>query len=370
MIFSIITATYNAEELIESTIKSVLQQNEREILCEHVIVDGASTDGTVEIVKRYADEYPDMVRYISEPDENLYDALNKGIKMARGSYINVHGAGDCLKENILQRILPYTNDGIDLLYGQIYDMGKKYIEGKQCDKYSILRENMPHQAMFYHKRIFERLGGFDLKYRVLSDYAFNIKVIGEDDFTKKYLDFVMSDYLNGGVSALCKDSAFAMDEGILVREYLGEDIYHYFKESGLAANKFEHMYEDKVIYDEEGNVVNTGDKYPKKFPVYKEFDDYLLNCVNEKVFIFGAGQGGVNLGKYIKDINKTIQIMGYLDNGSGKWNTEVDGYTIYNPDYVLGQELDKVIIASDWRNEIKQQLLEMGINEEKILIAY
>jgi len=370
MISSIITATYNAEAFIENTILSVLEQNKTKVLCEHVIVDGASQDGTVDIIKKYAEKYPDIIRYISEPDENLYDALNKGIKMARGTYINVQGAGDCLKDDALQKVLPYTKQEIELIYGQMYFMNKKFIMGREHDKYSITKENFPHQAMFFHRKIFEELGGFDLKYRVFSDYAFNIKLMGNKKYRHQFIEDVLADYLGDGISDICKDTPFALDMGDLIKTHLGEVAYRYYKESGAAAYWFEHMYDGELFYDNSGNLIVKGNKWPCKLPVYKEFDDYLLNCSKERIFIFGGSLGGVEVGKYIKKINSNVVIKGYLDNNSDKWNTEMEGYFIYAPDDILGQAFDKIIIASDWKNNIKQQLLDMGIDKDKIMMAY
>jgi len=372
MIFSIITATYNAEAFIEATIQSVIAQNTNGVICEHIIVDGASTDCTVEIVKKYAEKYPDIVRYISEPDENLYDALNKGLKMARGTYMNIQGAGDVLKEGLLESLIPYTKEDFELIYGQILYRRKnvEFIMGREHNKFSLAKETFPHQAMFYHKKIYEELGGYDIKYKFASDCAYNIKIMGQSHYRHLYIDEVFGYFAGGGLSENNFDKPFVSDLGDLIKTYLGEDTYAYYKESGAAATWCEEIFADEIVYDEEGNFVWRDEIYPVKFVLYKECIDYIKNAANDRVLVFGAGDGGLKVINCFAEANKNIQVIGFLDNNSAKWNTKLEEYKIYNPKEILEMDYDKIVIASLWNASIRKQLLDMGISEDRIVVAY
>ncbi|HDY89306.1 MAG TPA: glycosyltransferase, partial [bacterium] len=113
---SIITVTYNAEACLEKTIQSVINQTYKNI--EYIIIDGGSSDKTLSIIKKYKK----YIKYcISEPDKGIYDAMNKGIKIAKGDYINFLNAGDFYYENnVLSYLFDNLDKSVDLLYGDSY----------------------------------------------------------------------------------------------------------------------------------------------------------------------------------------------------------------------------------------------------------
>jgi len=112
-VISVITVVFNSVNLIENTIKSIVNQSY--LLKEVVVVDGGSTDGTKEIIERYRDK---IDQYISEPDKGLYDAMNKGLNLATGNYVIFINSGDLLKENILSRIFEQHDPSVDVFYGE------------------------------------------------------------------------------------------------------------------------------------------------------------------------------------------------------------------------------------------------------------
>mgnify|MGYP000852126570 FL=1 len=118
-LFTIVTVSYNCCSLIEKTIKSVLQQDYHDT--EYIIIDGESTDGTVEIIKKYAQH---LAFWCSEPDGGIYQGMNKGISHAKGEWILFLNAGDVFAEtNVLTKVLPFTkNKEQDILYGDIFTL--------------------------------------------------------------------------------------------------------------------------------------------------------------------------------------------------------------------------------------------------------
>ena len=153
-LFSIITVCYQAETVIEATIKSVLDQSLDDF--EYIIVDGASTDRTREIISKYIDD--PRLRCISEPDKGLYDAMNKGIRLSKGRYLNFMNAGDCLADpDVLKDVSGVIDEhpDVDFIYGDvlyIYEDGsesiRKYPWYCATKIYQLLGDCINHQSMF------------------------------------------------------------------------------------------------------------------------------------------------------------------------------------------------------------------------------
>lgn len=165
---SVVTVCYNAAATIEKTMLSVINQTYENI--EYIIIDGGSTDGTVDIIKKYADR---IAYWVSEPDKGIYDAMNKGIKVATGEWINFMNAGDSfVDETVLHKVFGNKNySSYDAIYGDAYYLrtkGMEYVSGK---KVCFIERNMPntHQA-FFVKTSKAKIIGFDLSYKYASDY--------------------------------------------------------------------------------------------------------------------------------------------------------------------------------------------------------
>lgn len=171
---SIITVVYNGEKHIEETIRSVINQTYENI--EYIIIDGGSTDGTIDIIKKYEDK---ISYWVSESDKGISDAFNKGVKVAKGDYINFQGDGDGFYssdslEKVFQNINPYEDIFVSAMIQRISPEGEelyrsKYVEN--FDKKSLLfKMSMPHQGLFTHKSYFERYGLFDINNTFCMDY--------------------------------------------------------------------------------------------------------------------------------------------------------------------------------------------------------
>ena len=143
-ILSIVTVTFNAEILIEKTIKSLLGQLNEEV--EYIIVDGFSTDKTLEIIRKYEER---IDKFISEKDLGIYDAMNKGINLSSGEYIFFLNAGDILNCDVINKILELLKKRkIDFLYGNVNQISKekKVIYNGEFNKYKISKDNKAKQS--------------------------------------------------------------------------------------------------------------------------------------------------------------------------------------------------------------------------------
>ena len=202
-LISIITITYNAEKEIAPTMKSVGQQTFSNF--EHLIIDGASKDKTVEIANQFS--LP-KTKIISEPDKGLYDAMNKGLKNATGTYVIFLNAGDTFhSEDTLQKYADEAKKGSHIIYGDtiIVDKERNFIKPRHLDVPTILDAKsfskgmlICHQAFMVQKDLAPL---YDINYRFSADYDWTVKCIKKSDSNKnKNLNCVTIDYLSDGLT--------------------------------------------------------------------------------------------------------------------------------------------------------------------------
>lgn len=201
MKISIITATYNSEITIGDTIKSVLRQTYKDI--EYIIVDGGSTDGTISLVKSYENEFQGRLKWISEKDRGIYDAMNKGIRLATGDVVGILNSDDFYTDvDILQTVADTFRheDNIDAVYGDIHfvredNLGKcvRYYSSKMFSPFWLRFGYMPAHPSFYCRReVLVKSGLYRLDYKIGADYEMMVRLFKKQKITAKYIakDFV------------------------------------------------------------------------------------------------------------------------------------------------------------------------------------
>ncbi len=205
MKISLITISYNSESSIGDTIDSVLEQDYNNI--EYIIVDGNSSDRTMEIVRSYENK---ISKSISEPDEGLYDALNKGIGMATGEVVGfIHSddilAGPDILSKIAKTFKEKETDSIygDLVYVYKQDTSKilRYWKAGKFSRAKIKNGWMPPHPSFYVKReVYQKYGGFDTSFRIAADYDSILRFLGKYRISTAYLPEVLVKMRVGGES--------------------------------------------------------------------------------------------------------------------------------------------------------------------------
>ena len=205
MTISIITASYNNIETIESTIQSVLTQTYPHI--EYIVIDGGSTDGTVDIIKKYDTA---LTKWISEPDRGIYDALNKGIAMATGDIIGFLHADDVLHDyfviaSVMRLFCEKRCKAVygDLVYVARNDMNNIIRFWKSCPFHPQLLQQgwmPPHPTLFVQKEIYDQLGTFNTDMRIAADYDMILRFFKHPGFHSEYLPHVLVRMRIGGVS--------------------------------------------------------------------------------------------------------------------------------------------------------------------------
>jgi len=215
---SIITINLNDKEGLEKTILSVRNQEFRDF--EHLIIDGGSTDGSLNVIEKYADG----IRYsVSEKDKGIYDAQNKGIHAARGEYCQFLNAGDFLVDSkSLGRI--FTNPvSEDILYGDmLIDHGAGRIEYGSSppvlDLAFLSYESLWHCVTFIRATLFERYGRYDTSYKICADIYFFLKAIGMGNATTRHFPFPVSQFNTRGLGSDPKNKTLLANERQIMRD--------------------------------------------------------------------------------------------------------------------------------------------------------
>lgn len=236
MKISLITATYNSEKYLRDTIESILQQDYPNV--EYIIIDGGSKDSTTDIIKEYEPKFEARLHWISEPDKGLYDALNKGFKMATGDVVGILNSDDFFtSNNVLSKVAEtFQTTKCEAVYGDIH-----FVDGndlKKCTRYyssSIFKRSLmrigfipAHPSFYVHKSKFDELGYYKTDYKIAADFELLLRFIYVNKIRTQYirLDFVTM--RTGGMSTESMDS-----RKIIMREHLRA-----FKENGIFNNRF------------------------------------------------------------------------------------------------------------------------------------
>ncbi len=197
---SIITICFNEKESIEKTVQSVINQNFK--LFEWIIIDGGSTDGTIEILDKYRKYFK---HFVSETDTGIYNAMNKAIDIASGEYLYFLNGGDYLFDaEILTKVFENKHNS-DFLYGDISVMKSRNSEILKMPANLTIRflfvKTIPHQSTFTKKELFARFGKYNENYRIAADYDFSLCALLQNKCSYKYLNFCVAHCAPNGLSA-------------------------------------------------------------------------------------------------------------------------------------------------------------------------
>ena len=198
---SIITVVFNGGETIEKTVRSVLGQDYPNK--EYIIIDGNSTDNTVDIIRNYE---KDLSYWVSEPDNGLYDAMNKGLKEAKGEIVGIINADDFYMDNVFTLVADIYKESpdLDVLYGDMkYVNARGHSEILHPEKNLSITSfsNMPilHPSSFVRRKLYDKLGRFDTDYKIIADLEFMLRAF-KHNATFEYVNEVFATMNAGGES--------------------------------------------------------------------------------------------------------------------------------------------------------------------------
>ena len=219
MTISLITVCHQSVEVNRTAMESVLRQTWPDI--EYLVIDGGSTDGTVDVIREYETKFNGRMRWVSERDGGMYDAINKGIRMATGDVVGILNADDVLAtdgvlEAVARAFAGDEKNELDAVYGDIRfvaDCRDKALDPLRAEKtvryYSARRWRPwmlqwgvmpPHPSVYIRRGCFEQFGGYALDYTIAADYALLIRFLRKAGLSARYLPLCMVDMRMGGVS--------------------------------------------------------------------------------------------------------------------------------------------------------------------------
>lgn len=232
MKISLITVTYNSDQTLRDTIQSVLNQIYRNI--EYIVIDGLSKDSTVDIIREYESQFRGNLKWISEKDKGLYDAMNKGIRMATGDIVGIINSDDFYhRTNVITKVVEAFQDKtIQAVYGDVrfvnpdnLDKTVRYYSSKNFSPMRFRYGFMPaHPTFFTYRKNFEKFGLYKTDYKIAADYELLIRFLYTHHLKSKYLSFDFMKMRTGGMSTVSIRSNLLLNREI-VRACRENDIW-------------------------------------------------------------------------------------------------------------------------------------------------
>lgn len=225
---SIVCVMFNAAATLPNLFKSVEQYRSADD--ELVIIDGNSTDNTLDIIKAN-ENFVDF--WISEPDNGIYEAMNKAVTYTKGQWIIFIGADDELASGFADMVATLKEPDT-IYYGNVIFYGKEFC--KVYDDYYLTKLNICHQGIFYPKAVFDKYQ-YDTKYRVYADYHLNLRLWKDPEFKFVHEDHLVASFPEGGFSTTTKDLVFESERDQLFKKYLKPASYYRYLNRTIGAGK-------------------------------------------------------------------------------------------------------------------------------------
>lgn len=216
---SIIVPSFNNANELDQLLSSIQQQHFKDF--EVLVIDGGSTDNTSEIVRKHESL---VGYYVSEKDQGIYDAMNKGILASKGEWLYFIGCDDRFySEDALTKVFAQEDASKDVMYGKIYNNTKQMTEGKEiCSKTDLIHISIWHQSVFYRRSVFNEFGLYQLQYKIAADVAFNLSTFSQIFDRWKFIDVVVSLFSGDGISSTTIDVRYHNDQIALYKKWFSD----------------------------------------------------------------------------------------------------------------------------------------------------
>lgn len=356
MKISIVTVSYNSVDTIRQTIESVLNQCHADI--EYIVIDGGSTDGTVNIIKEYSDK---ITYWCSEKDDGIYDAMNKGIRRSTGEVIAFMNSDDWYyNNNIFKNIIPcFERLNAEIVYGdfiQIWeneDKDYKYFSVADKDP-NMLYFTLPfcHQAMFMRRSLFDMLGEYNLDYKVAADYEWVLKAY-INNITFQYIPECICCFRRGGYSQ--NNQILSINEYKMIQLSMLPEKYY-----DRILQEYENKLENSKIYTVQTSIL-LGDQQ-----VINIMQDYFKQY-DDKLILWGAGIRGKRMKRLLDTIG--VRTIEFMDNDQNKWGLTINGIKVEKPHFVSDENIKVFITIKENYDEVKEQLIDLGYKTINIIVG-
>lgn len=334
---SVITVVYNAKDTIERTIKSVIDQQYDNY--EYIIIDGGSTDGTLEVIEKYRDK---ISYFISESDEGIYDAMNKGVLKATGDYVAFINANDWYEPNAFRLVASYIKTKNTPI---VYVLVKKHEKGKEKGYIGLVNEEYVerlhfenlycHQGLFIKRDLFDKFGLYNTKYKMLADYEW-ILTLHDKGINPDILKEDVSNFTAGGISS-SQEARYEYYD-IISKHYYNHPLFSHELELQRGLAEFNIMF-------------NSNQKVLSEYFIYENY------------VIWGCGEYGEKCYKLINNANKNV--IGFVD--SSKASNTYQDIIVWSPEEIFriiekyNNDLLIFVATSRYEKEIFEKLIMYGI---------
>ena len=332
---SIITVCKNSEVTIRQTIESVLNQTFKNI--EYIIVDGGSTDKTLTVIEEYIPLFHGRLAYISEKDNGIYDAMNKGISRASGDVIGIINSDDWYEPDAVEKAVEcFKRTDAEVVYGEIWLID----QNGEREYHTSDSTYPPHPSTFIKREIYQRYGMFDLSYQIAADRDLLLRFMA-DGIRFERIDGILANFRRTGISNTrnleCANEAYEID-----LKYLGR-----CPENILSRDAVEEKYERaKLLYISQSQPQIICEVLETK------------HHVSEGVVIFGAGNCGKELMAILRECNIPIHL--FVDNDKSKWGLEFQGIKICSPEILRDFSGYVIVTVTKFQQDICRQLQNYG----------
>lgn len=213
--FSIVIPTFNSSSTLSFALESIVDQVYKNF--EVLVMDGNSEDNTVQIAKDFNDA---RIKIISEPDNGIYDAMNKGVALAKGEWLYFLGSDDKFYSNdVLGKVVSSFRPELEVVYGNVCRIKYMSFYDGLFDENKILKRNICHQAIFIKKTLFIRIGNFNVHYKATADWDHNMRWLLSPGIQHLFINEVIANYAEGGFSSKFIDVAFEKDKMVNYLRY-------------------------------------------------------------------------------------------------------------------------------------------------------
>lgn len=347
---SIITPCYNSEKTIRRTIESVIHQTYKNI--EYIIVDGKSSDHTVQIIREYADLFGDRLKYISENDRGIYNAFNKGIRMSTGKLIGIINSDDFYELDTVQKVVnSMENIPYQVIYGYYNAINGDCSKLIKNNHHSLREYMIPHETCFVTRQAYCKFGLYIEYLKIAGDYELMMRFYETKKVKFKQIPEVLVNYKLGGISSR-KDMFPVLDI---------ENAFVHFKYRTISLNSFVECVLLNSFSKQYKKAKEMSDKHFVLFMLMerwvcakqkgKNISDYLIRRGYRRIAIYGMGPIGVRLYEELK--GNGILVEYGIDR---RKDIHCQGLKIVPPDLSL-KGLDLVIVTAIYYfEEIKEDL--------------